>query len=121
MLLPSAYAVWWIVLIVGVLYVSFLDWLCPPELIFSGVCTASWYEHAFDAGVIVGAGLAAGLFMLTTILIAPSYRRLVAAIAFGIGSAVALHGAYETDSWVAGAAAISVGLLALVVSLRTVS
>lgn len=121
MLLPSAYAAWWIALIVGVLYVSFLDWLCPPELIFSGFCTASWYKPAFDAGVIVGAGLGAGLIMLATILIAPSHRRLVAAVAFGIGSAVALHGAYETDSWVAGAAAISVGLLALVVSLRTVS
>ena len=121
MLLPSAYAAWWIVLIVGILYVSFLDWLCPPELILSGFCTASWYKPAFDAGVIVGAGLGAGLILLTTILVAPSHRRLVAAIAFGIGSAVALYGAYKTDLWVAGAAAISVGLLALVVSLRTIS
>ena len=119
MLLPSAYLAWWIALIVGFAYVAFLDWLCPPEQVVSGLCTASWHKPAVEAGVVAGAGLAAGLVMLTVILIAPAHRRLVAAIAFGLGSAAALYMAYETDVWGAGVAAIVVGLAALVIALKS--
>ena len=121
LLLPSTYIAWWVALLVGIVYVSFLDWLCPPELVVSGSCTASWHRLALDAGVVAGAGLAAGLVMLTAILVAPSHRRLVATIAFGLGSISAMYIAHESDSWVAGAAALAVGLVALVVSLRTTS
>ena len=106
---------------IGIAYVGFLDWLCPPELMVSGLCTAKWHGPAFDTGVVVGAGLAAGLIMLTVILIAPSHRRLVAAITFAMGSATAMFVAHESNAWAAGGAAFSVGLLALMVSMRTLS
>ena len=106
---------------VGVAYVGFLDWLCPPELMVSGLCTATWHGPAFDVGIVAGAGLAAALVMLTVIVIAPSHRRSVAAMAFGVGSIVAMYMAYEADALAAGAAALSVALVALIVSLRTLS
>ena len=121
LLLPSAYIAWVVALLVGFVYVRFLDWICPPELVVSGACTASWHRAAIDAGIVASAGFAAGLVMLTVILIAPSNRRLVAAFAFGIGSTVAIYMAYASDSWAAGAAVLSVALVALIVSLRTFS
>ena len=99
LLLPGVYAAWWAALLIGIAYIGILDWLCPPDLMVSGLCTTPWYESAFDAGVVAGAGLAARLVMLAAILMAPSHRRYVAVLAFGSGSAVALYAAYETNSW----------------------
>ena len=118
LLLPSAYAAWWVALFLGIAYVSVLDWLCPPELMVSGLCTATWYEPAFNAAFVVGAGLAAGLIMLAVILMAPSHRRHVAILAFGSGSAFALYAAYETSLWGAFVAAFLTGLVALAVSMK---
>ena len=119
MLLPGAYLAWLVALGAGLAYVSFLDWLCPPELLVSGACTASWHGPAVDAGIAGGAALAAGLIMVTVVLLAPSHRRLVAVAAFAIGSAVALYMAHHAHAWAAGASAIAVGLIALLLGLRT--
>lgn len=121
LILPCVYAAWWVALVIGFAYVGILDWLCPPEAMVSGLCTAPWYESAFDAGVVTGAGLAGGLVMLAAIVTAPSHRRYVAITAFIVGSTVAFYAAHVTNEWGAFMAASLVGLVVMGVSMRALA
>ena len=62
--------------------------LCPPELLVSGMCTASWYPALELAAISVAVGLGASLFVLLPSLVAPHSRRVVATAAFFAAAAV---------------------------------
>jgi hypothetical protein len=60
--------------------------LCPPELIVSGVCTASWYRAAESAAICIGAALGAFATVAFPSLIAPRHKVRVALAAFLAGA-----------------------------------
>jgi hypothetical protein len=89
MTVPAGVAVWFLVLFTGIFATAILDVFCPPELIVSGSCTASWYQPALEAVVAIFTGISALGVVLAPALVAPSKRRMVAWVAFFIGLASA--------------------------------
>lgn len=87
---PAAIAGWVFALFVGLLVLGFVDSLCPPEEVVSGLCGASWYPFASRAVVCFGAGLSALLVVGLAAWVAPSHREAVSWVCFGLGAAVAI-------------------------------
>jgi hypothetical protein len=95
----SAIAVWYAVLVMGIVGISLLDRFCPPELMVSGACTASWHAPAVDALVLLcTAAVSAGIVVIPT-YVAPAKPFLVAALAFACGAAFALYAVSDGDLW----------------------
>src|SRR5262245_23856301 len=92
-------AVWYVTLLVGFGAVSVLDALCPPQLVVSGLCTASWYEPAFEALLLVCTALVAAGVVLVPALVAPAHRFRVAMIGYGCGATFALYAASGGSMW----------------------
>ena len=63
--------------------------LCPDEEIVSGSCVAWWALYAERGAFIFCAGLAAFLVVVSTAVVAPSHREIVARVSFGLGFIVA--------------------------------
>ena len=114
-LIPACVAAWWLALLVGLCIRSVVNSFCPPELVVSGFCEASWYPAAEDAVICFGVALSAFLVVLTAALVAPTHRVLASKAALVSGSAVAIYFAIGTGAYFALAAAVLAGVLALVV------
>jgi hypothetical protein len=84
-------AVWYGTLLLGIASVDLLDALCPPELVVSGACTASWYDPAFYSLTSFFSGLVAIGIVLVPALIAPAFRFHIAVLAFSTGAAFAVY------------------------------
>ena len=95
----SAIAVWYGLLLLGIASVGVLDSLCPAELMISGVCTAPWYELAFDALVLVYTGLVSAGVVLIPGFLAPSHRFYVALSAYVAGACFAIYVASMGSVW----------------------
>jgi hypothetical protein len=63
---------------------------CPPELLVSGQCMASWYPFAIDLATCVSTALGAATTVAVPFFIAPSHRPAVAIAAFAGGSVFVL-------------------------------
>lgn len=73
--------------IVGsVLGASTLRHLCPPELLVSGMCTASWYASAELAVIAAFVALGASLVVALPVTFAPSHKHWVALVAYAAGA-----------------------------------
>ena len=100
MIVPLAgLGVWYAVLIWGMLAVTVLDSMCPPELMISGGCTASWHAPAVEALVLLCTGAVAAGIVILPALVAPSHRLQVACLAFALGAAFALLAASGGSLW----------------------
>ena len=66
------------------------SYLCPKDQMVSGMCTAGWYDAAFDAIVCFGAAMAAALIVLLCTLVAPASRERVARATYLIGAIAAV-------------------------------
>jgi hypothetical protein len=88
---------------------------CPPELVVSGVCTASWAPMAETAAHCVGAAVSALLVVALPALVAPSHRTRVATAAFVCGTLYVLWGLIEVGTYALGpvASAIAAGAATL--------
>jgi hypothetical protein len=63
--------------------------LCPPELLVSGMCMATWYRAAESLSICAGAAVGAATAVLLPSLAAPQHRGRVALAALGLGTACA--------------------------------
>lgn len=95
----SAIAVWHAVLLVGIAGISLLDRFCPPELMVSGACTATWHAPAVEALMILCTAIVSAGIVVIPAYVAPAKRFHVAALAFGCGAVFALYGASGGDLW----------------------
>jgi hypothetical protein len=100
--------------------VSLAGWFCPPELVVSGLCTASWYPFASDLAICVSAALGASVTVALPFLLAPTHRLPVAITAFAGGSLFALWILVDGGSSLMFpvASALAGGLLMAVLVLR---
>ena len=74
----------------GLALVSLAGRFCPPELVISGMCTASWYPFVTDLAICISAALGASVTVALPFLLAPTHRLPVAITAFAGGSFFAL-------------------------------
>ena len=118
LVIPSAFVGWYAALFMGFLLYSVADYFCPPELMISGQCSASWHQPVIDGVIIFGASLSAILVILFSVLVAPNKRKLVAKIIYLGGVLLAMYAVYETSAWGAFAGAVLSGALFLLLFLR---
>ena len=95
----SGVAVWYAVLLLGIAGYELLDRLCPPELVVSGACTASWHAPAVEVLMLVCTALVSAGIVVIPALIAPARRFQVAAVAFGCGATFAIYAASGGSLW----------------------
>ncbi len=118
LVIPSAFAGWYLALFIGLLLYSVADSFCPPELMVSGSCQATWHKPPVDDLVIFGASLSATLSNLFPVLVAPAKRSLVAKVIFIGGVAFAVSAVVSTSAWGAFSGAILFGALTLFITMR---
>jgi hypothetical protein len=103
LVIPSAFAGWYAALFISIfLYAvadTVADSLCPPELMSSRGCQASWHDPLIDGLVIFGSSLSAVFVVMFSVLVAPKKRILVAKVIYIGGAIFALYAVYETSAW----------------------
>jgi hypothetical protein len=99
--------------VVAIAGFSLINRLCPPELMVSGSCTASWSGLATEALVILCAALSAIGVVLVPALVAPERKLKVATLAFTGGALLAIYIALHGSLWELLTAALVGGGLAL--------
>lgn len=111
--LPSAALGWMAMFAAGFSMLALLQRLCPPELVVSGMCTASWYRSAETGAFALSAALGAALFIALPSLVAPAHRPRVAIAAWLLGCAWTTWLAVAVGGSIAlpAAAAVASGLL----------
>lgn len=119
LVVPGAWAAWYVALFAGITVHGALESLCPPEQVVSGMCTAWWFHYAERAVICAAAGLAAALILLTCALIAPSHRSRVVALTLAAGSLVALAMAVLAAAYAEFITAVAVGGLVTVWLLKS--
>ena len=105
----------WLAWVVAVFAAYELDalatYLCPENMMVSGMCTARWYDAAFDAIVCFGAAMAAALIVLLCTLIAPARREQVARVTYLVGAIAAIMMAVPAHAILALVCALIAGAL----------
>jgi hypothetical protein len=109
----SAIAVWYAVFLLGFAGIGLLDHFCPPDLVVSGACTASWHYPAVEVLILLCTALVSVGIVLVPALVAPAKRLHVAALAYGCGAAFAIYAASGGSLWGPFAAAALCGSGAL--------
>lgn len=110
-LIPACIAAWYVALFIGLYVHGIVDSFCPPELVVSGFCEASWFPAAEKAAICFGVALSAFLVVVTAALVAPTHRLLASKAALAIGTLVAIVFAVGTDAYFELAAAVLAGIL----------
>ena len=95
----SGIVVWYSVLFAGIVGISLLDRLCPPELIVSEACTATWHAPAVEGLVLLCTAVVSVGVVVIPAYVAPARRFLVAALAFACGAVFALYAASDGSLW----------------------
>lgn len=96
-------------------FLAIADRFCPPELLISGMCTASWYRTAETAALCSGAALGAFAAVALPAFVVPAHKARVAAMAFCMGAVYALWGVATagTSAWPPAASALAAGTAAV--------
>ena len=118
LVIPFAFIGWYAALFIGMILYSIADSFCPPELMISGSCQASWHEPLIDGLIIFGASLSAVLVILFSAIVAPYKRELVAKTIYIGGVIFAIYAAYETSAWSAFIGAVLSGAIFLYFFIR---
>lgn len=109
----TAFAVWFGTLVIGIGGSSLLDWLCPPDLMVSGACTAPWHQPAMTALEMLCAAVAAVGFIALPAAVAPAHRVQVAVGCFLVGGLLTIELAIAGALWVPSAVAALAGAATL--------
>jgi hypothetical protein len=118
MVIPAAVIGWWLAIIIGLLLTNVPGYFCPPELMISELCMASWYGPVMSEIMIFAASLSAVMTLLFAVLIAPGKRDLVAKVVFVAGSIYATYFAFSISAWAEYAGAIIFGLFTLLLLMK---
>jgi len=90
LILPGAWAAWYLALVVGLAAHAALEAFCPRSQMISGACMAPWFASVSRVVICAGAGLAAALLLVTCAVIAPGHRAQVVMITLVAGVLTAL-------------------------------
>jgi hypothetical protein len=121
LMLPLALTGYVVAVLLAVALSSLVTWLCPPELMISGMCTASWYSTAEIAALSVASAIGAVLFVVVPALIAPSHSLAVALVSLLAGGSYVAWFVLQvgTSFIVPAGSAVAAGMVATwLVSLR---
>lgn len=109
--IPSAILGWYVVFTSGLLLVSAISSLCPPEEIISGLCGAWWYPYAERTVILFSVAASAFLVVVCAAVVAPANRVNIAWAAFVSGALVATYFLSQTSAVMEFVLAILAGLL----------
>jgi hypothetical protein len=115
---PSAVAGWYFALFIGLALYELANYFCPPELMISGSCQASWFDPFIDVLIVFSSSLSAVFAILFAVIVVPNKRVLVAKFIYFGGFILALYFVYETSRWGAFWGAIISGALLLLLLLN---
>ena len=107
---PSAILAWYVAFIFGLVLVSGVGRLCPPEEVVSGQCGAWWYPYGERAIILFSVGLSAFLVVVCATAVSPTHRVHVAWLAYVSGAVVAVYFVSQTSAVGEFIAAILAGL-----------
>lgn len=98
----------------AILLTEALDLMCPPELVVSGLCTASWYPASQQVAFALASFLGALVFVWLPAVTAPKFKPVVAWVAFAAGLAYGCFFLWEVGPSVLPSlvAAVAGGVLA---------
>lgn len=113
MVVPAAVIGWWLAIIFGLSLTHIPLIFCPPELVESELCMASWYGPVMSGLMTFAAGLSAVMTMLFAVLVAPGRRELVAKVVFVAGFIYATYLAFSLAAWAEYMGAVAFGLVTL--------
>jgi hypothetical protein len=99
MVIPSAYFAWYLILLLGMLFLNGIESLCPEEKIISGMCIADWWRLTEDITIIIFSGLSAAAVIIVSTFVAPSNKHIVAVLSYLIGATVAVWIAVSVSAW----------------------
>ena len=111
LVLPAVCAAWAISVLSGYALLSYVESLCPPELLVSGMCTAEWFPGAEKAVFCFSTALAATLVVLATVIVAPLHKGRAAWIAFAGGAMAAIPMGIAAQAWLELLSALMAGAL----------
>lgn len=109
----TAFGVWGGTLLLGIAASSLLDSFCPPDLMVSGICTASWHRPAMAALEMMCAAIAAVGFIALPAAVAPAYRVRVGVVCFVVGGVLTIELAIAGALWAPAAVAAIAGIMTL--------
>lgn len=95
----SAIAVWFAMVWVGIAGYDMLDRFCPPDLVVSGMCTATWHGPAVEVLILLCTAAVSAGIVIVPALVAPAARSRVAFFAFACGAVYALYVASGGSMW----------------------
>lgn len=108
---------WFFGLSLGLLLRSMFESLCPRDEMVSGMCYASWFPHAENFSLALGAASIAVFAVIFACCTAPSQKLTVAYVVFVLGALCALTLAMELQAWLEFFSAVIAGM-ATVVAVR---
>ena len=118
MVIPAAITGWWIAISIGLLLTNIPLYFCPPELVASELCMASWYGPVMLGIMIFAAALSAVMTMLFAVIVAPRKHDLVAKVVFVAGSIYATYFAFSISAWAECGGAIVAGLITMLLLIK---
>jgi hypothetical protein len=122
LLVPSAFIGWYVGLIVSLAIYRAHKAICPAHYLVSGMCHAPWTPLVENSAIITGSFLAGALVVLLPALLAPSHRKRVAWLAYGLGFLYSLYFLVSIpDIWHAVLSSVIAGSIVLWCLLRTES
>jgi hypothetical protein len=98
--------------VVGSVFGALADpYLCPPELLLSGLCTAKWFPYVQLAMVATFVALGATIFVVLPVALAPSHKHWIALVAYAVGAILVTVVAWQVGPsfWPPYAAALAAG------------
>lgn len=112
--IPACILAWYAAaLFAGIYVLGVVDSFCPPELVVSGMCTASWYPAAERTVICFGVGLSALFVIVTAAAVSPTHKIFVSRLALGVGCVVAGIMGVMASAYLELIAAILAGICAL--------
>lgn len=115
-LIPCTFAAWYFSLVVGFFTYRFIEKdLCPKNDLVSGMCHNQIIVNILDITMHAFVAISAVSVLVTTILIAPSYKKQISYIVFSLGSIAAFFMGYDLKLWSLILIAILAGALTLIV------
>lgn len=120
LLVPSAFTGWYVGLIVALVIHRAHKAICPAHYLVSGMCHAPWTPLVQNSAIIIGSILAGALVVLLPALLAPSHRKRVAWIAYGLGFLYSMYFLVVIpDIWHAVLSSVIAGSIVLWLLFRT--
>lgn len=119
LVVPAGIVAWYAVFVLGLLAYALVDsHLCPPEDFISGHCTNASTRRVLDVAMHVFVATSALAVIVSTVLVAPSYKKSVAWLSLLVGTLAAAYIAATTHAWTLFAAALAGGWATLPVILH---